>query len=172
MATSRQKIPLPHMLPEDKDSAYAVLWPLVDPLLKRERPPTKGKVRVAYFRRKCQRPRTTSARTSGVAQSKWPSMTEPLLTSRLLKYVSQVAYARPAFCAVPRVGWEILLPLNNSIGPIALRTTLLKMTLPPTRPLGEALVLSAMVIGTMALGAVILWAATHWLWLVVHQGLH
>src|SRR6516164_1412938 len=113
MATSRQKIPLPHMLPEDKDSAYAVLWPLVDPLLKRERPPTKGKVRVAYFRRKCQRPRTTSARTSGVAQSKWPSMTEPLLTSRLLKYVSQVAYARPAFCAVPRVGWEILLPLNK-----------------------------------------------------------
>ena len=35
MATSRQKIPLPHMLPEDKDSAYAVLWPLVDPLKKR-----------------------------------------------------------------------------------------------------------------------------------------
>ena len=60
----------PHMVPEDKDSAYAVLWPLVDPLLKRERPPTKGKVRVAYFRRKCQRPRTTSARTSGVAQVK------------------------------------------------------------------------------------------------------
>jgi hypothetical protein len=29
-----------------------------------------------------------------------------------------------------------------------------------------------MVISTMALGAVILWAATHWLWLVVHQGLH
>ena len=27
MATSRQKIPLPHMVPEDKDSAYAVLWP-------------------------------------------------------------------------------------------------------------------------------------------------
>jgi len=27
MATSRQKIPLPHMLPEDIDSAYAVLWP-------------------------------------------------------------------------------------------------------------------------------------------------
>ena len=47
-----------------------------------------------------------------------------------------------------------------------------KMTLPPTRPLGQTLVLSAMVIGTMALGAVILWAATHGLWLVVHQGLH
>ena len=102
----------------------------------------------------------------------WPPVTEPLLTSREYRYVSQVAYARPAFCAVPRVGREILLPLNNSIGPIALRTTLLKMTVPPTRPLGEALVLSAVVIGTMALGAVILWAATHGLWLVVHQGLH
>jgi len=28
------------------------------------------------------------------------------------------------------------------------------------------------VIGTTALGAVVLWAATGWLWLVVHQGLH
>ena len=102
----------------------------------------------------------------------WPPVTEPLLTPRECRYVSQVAYARPAFCAVPRVGREILLPLNNSIGPIALRTTLLKMTLPPTKPLGQTLVLSAMVISTMALGAVILWAATHWLWLVVHQGLH
>src|SRR5262249_33363261 len=48
----------------------------------------------------------------------------------------------------------------------------IKMSLPPTRPLGQTLVLCAVVIGTMALGAVILWAATHWLWLVVHQGLH
>jgi hypothetical protein len=32
--------------------------------------------------------------------------------------------------------------------------------------------LSAVVIGTMALGAIILWAVTHWLWLVVRQGLH
>jgi len=32
--TSRQKIPLPHIVPEDKDSAYAVLWPLVDPIKK------------------------------------------------------------------------------------------------------------------------------------------
>ena len=109
----------------------------------------------------------------------WPPVTEPLLTSREYRYVSQVAYARPAFCAVPRVGREILLPLNKyprikerALGPIALRTTLLKMTLPPTKPLGQTLVLSAMVISTMALGAVILWAATHWLWLVVHQRLH
>jgi hypothetical protein len=28
------------------------------------------------------------------------------------------------------------------------------------------------VIGAVALGAVILYAATSWLWLVVHQGLH
>jgi hypothetical protein len=28
------------------------------------------------------------------------------------------------------------------------------------------------VIGTAALGAVLLYAATSWLWLVVHQGLH
>ena len=34
MATSRQKIPLPHMLPEDIDSAYAVLWPLANPIKK------------------------------------------------------------------------------------------------------------------------------------------
>ena len=37
MATSRQKIPLPHMVPEDKDSAYAVLCPLVDPIKKTTR---------------------------------------------------------------------------------------------------------------------------------------
>ena len=47
-----------------------------------------------------------------------------------------------------------------------------KMTVPPTRPLEQTLVLSAVVIGTAALGAVVLWAATGWLWLVVHQGLH
>jgi hypothetical protein len=28
------------------------------------------------------------------------------------------------------------------------------------------------VIGAVALGAVVLYAATSWLWLVVHQGLH
>jgi hypothetical protein len=33
-------------------------------------------------------------------------------------------------------------------------------------------VLSAGVIGIAALGAVVLWAATGWLWLVVHEGLH
>jgi len=32
--------------------------------------------------------------------------------------------------------------------------------------------LSAVVIAAAALGAVVLWAATSWLWLVVHQGLH
>jgi multisubunit Na+/H+ antiporter MnhC subunit len=46
------------------------------------------------------------------------------------------------------------------------------MTLPPNRPLGQTLVLSAVVIGTSALGAVVLYAVTGWLWLVVHQGLH
>jgi hypothetical protein len=42
----------------------------------------------------------------------------------------------------------------------------------PRRPLGQTLLLSAVVIGTTALGAGVLWAATGWLWLVVHQGLH
>ena len=46
------------------------------------------------------------------------------------------------------------------------------MTLPPNRPLGQTLVLSAVVIGTSALGAVVLYAVTGWLWLVVHQSLH
>ena len=46
------------------------------------------------------------------------------------------------------------------------------MTMPPTRPLGQTLVLSTAVIGIAALGAVVLWAATGWLWLVVHEGLH
>jgi hypothetical protein len=42
----------------------------------------------------------------------------------------------------------------------------------PHRSLGLTLLLSAALIGTTALGAVVLWAATSWLWLVVHQGLH
>jgi hypothetical protein len=37
------------------------------------------------------------------------------------------------------------------------------MTLPPNRPLGQTLVLSAVVIGTSALGAVVLYAVTGWL---------
>jgi hypothetical protein len=41
----------------------------------------------------------------------------------------------------------------------------------PNRPLGDTLILAAMVIGTGALGAVILYAVTGWLWLVAHQGL-
>ena len=40
------------MVPEDKDSAYALLWPLVAPIKKRAAS-EKGKVRAAYFRRKC-----------------------------------------------------------------------------------------------------------------------
>jgi len=43
------------------------------------------------------------------------------------------------------------------------------MTAPPTRPLGETLVLSALVLGTTAVGLVITYAVTQWLWLVVHQ---
>jgi multisubunit Na+/H+ antiporter MnhC subunit len=47
----------------------------------------------------------------------------------------------------------------------------LKM-LTPQRPLAQSLVLGAVVIGIMAVGAVVLYAATGWLWLIVHQGLH
>jgi hypothetical protein len=36
--------------------------------------------------------------------------------------------------------------------------------------LGQTLLLSPVVIGTTALGAAVLWAATSWLWLVVHEG--
>jgi hypothetical protein len=46
------------------------------------------------------------------------------------------------------------------------------MTLPPTRPLRQTLLLGTVVIGTMFLTAVVLWAVTSWLWLVLHQGLH
>lgn len=45
-------------------------------------------------------------------------------------------------------------------------------TLPPQRSLRESLLLSAVVIAVAALAAVILWAATSWLWLVAHEGLH
>ena len=44
--------------------------------------------------------------------------------------------------------------------------------LPPQRPLRQSLFWSAVVIAVAALAAVILWAATSWLWLVVHEGLH
>jgi hypothetical protein len=43
--------------------------------------------------------------------------------------------------------------------------------LKPNRPFLDTLFLAA-VVGTMAFGAVVLYAATGWLWLVVHQGLH
>jgi len=46
------------------------------------------------------------------------------------------------------------------------------MTLPPQRPLRQSLGWSAVVIAVAALAAVVLWAATSWLWLVVHEGLH
>ena len=46
------------------------------------------------------------------------------------------------------------------------------MTLPPQRPLRESLLLSAVVIAIAGVAATILWAATGWLWLVVHEGLH
>jgi hypothetical protein len=46
------------------------------------------------------------------------------------------------------------------------------MTLPPQRPLRESLFWSTVVIAVGELAAVILWAATSWLWLVVHEGLH
>jgi hypothetical protein len=58
------------------------------------------------------------------------------------------------------------------LGSIIRSTAYLKMTLPPNRPLGQTLLLSAVVMGTAALGAVVLFAVTSWLWLVVHQGLH
>jgi len=93
-----------------------------------------------------------------------------LVLSRRLEPETQNSFLRSKWCASRRAATTF--SYRGSIGPIALRTTLLKMTLPPTRPLGQTLVLSAVVIGTMALGAVILWAATHWLWLVVHQRLH
>jgi multisubunit Na+/H+ antiporter MnhC subunit len=40
------------------------------------------------------------------------------------------------------------------------------------RPVGQTLLLGAVVIGTTTLAAVILYAVTGWLWLVVHEGLH
>ena len=41
----------------------------------------------------------------------------------------------------------------------------------PNRRLRETLFLGAVVIGATALGAVVLYAATSWLWLVIHEGL-
>jgi hypothetical protein len=42
----------------------------------------------------------------------------------------------------------------------------------PKRRLAATFLLGAIICGVMALGAVVLWAATSWLWLVVHEGLH
>ena len=39
-------------------------------------------------------------------------------------------------------------------------------------PLRRSLAGSILVIGATAIGLTITWAVTHWLWLVVHQGLH
>ena len=43
---------------------------------------------------------------------------------------------------------------------------------PVPRPLRYTLLGSVFVIGTTAIGLVVTYAVTHWLWLVVHQGLH
>jgi hypothetical protein len=42
----------------------------------------------------------------------------------------------------------------------------------PNRSLTQTVFLGAVVVGAMFLGAVVLYAATGWLWLVVHEGLH
>ena len=54
---------------------------------------------------------------------------------------------------------------RGGLGSIIRRTAYLKMTLPPNRPLGQTLLLSAVVIGTAALDAVVVYAVTSWLWL-------
>jgi|GraSoiStandDraft_44_1057316.scaffolds.fasta_scaffold66707_3 hypothetical protein len=41
----------------------------------------------------------------------------------------------------------------------------------PNRRLRETIFLGGVVVGAAALGAVVLYAATTWLWLVVHEGL-
>jgi hypothetical protein len=43
---------------------------------------------------------------------------------------------------------------------------------PVPGPLRHSLLGSVVVIGSTALSLVIVWAVTHWLWLVVHLGLH
>jgi hypothetical protein len=43
---------------------------------------------------------------------------------------------------------------------------------PRPGPLRHSLLGSVLVIGATAFGLVITYAVTHWLWLVVHQGLH
>ena len=39
-------------------------------------------------------------------------------------------------------------------------------------PLRHSLLGSVVVIGSTALGLFVVWVATHWLWLIVHEGLH
>ena len=43
---------------------------------------------------------------------------------------------------------------------------------PVPGPLRRTLLGSVLVLGAMTIGLVITYAVTHWLWLVVHQGLH
>jgi len=43
---------------------------------------------------------------------------------------------------------------------------------PRPLPLRHSLLGSVVVIGGTALGLFIVWVVTHWLWLVVHEGLH
>jgi hypothetical protein len=42
----------------------------------------------------------------------------------------------------------------------------------PNRSLAQTFFFGAVVVGAAYFGAVVLYAATGWLWLVVHQGLH
>jgi hypothetical protein len=42
----------------------------------------------------------------------------------------------------------------------------------PPGPLRRSILGGVVVIGAAALGFVILWAATEWIWLLVHEGLH
>jgi hypothetical protein len=43
---------------------------------------------------------------------------------------------------------------------------------PVPLPLRHSLLGSVAVIGGTALGLFIVWVVTHWLWLIVHEGLH
>ena len=43
---------------------------------------------------------------------------------------------------------------------------------PTPGPLRHSLAGSVLVIGGTAIGLTITWAVTHWLWIIVHEGLH
>ena len=91
------------------------------------------------------------------------------------------AKVRPGFCCFrsitpsgkvknPKAAREVGL---KGLGAIAFTLEEFEMFAPnPSRRLRETIFLGGVVIGAAALGAVVLYAATSWLWLVVHQGLH